>query len=177
MQNNIETIVLGGGCFWCTEGIFQRVPGVVSVVSGYAGGNVENPTYEQVSSGRTGHAEVVKVEYEATSGVLQKILDIFFVLHDPTSLNKQGNDVGTEYRSAVFFTTPEQEKMISDTINRVKGDYDKPIVTEVKQLDVFYMAEDYHQNYYNNNSNKPYCTLVIGPKLEKLNKILDKSNG
>lgn len=176
MQNNIETIVLGGGCFWCTEGIFQRVPGVVSVVSGYAGGTVENPTYEQVSTGRTGHAEVVKVEYENSSDVLQKILDIFFVLHDPTSLNKQGNDVGTEYRSAVFFTTPEQEKMITDTINNIKGDYDKPIVTEVKPLNVFYMAEDYHQNYYNNNSNKPYCTLVIGPKLEKLNKILAKGN-
>lgn len=176
MEKNIETIVLGGGCFWCTEGIFQRVPGVVSVVSGYAGGTVENPTYEQVSTGRTGHAEVVKVEYDNSSEVLQKILDIFFVLHDPTSLNKQGNDVGTEYRSAVFFTTPEQEKMIADTINRIKGDYDKPIVTEVKPLDVFYMAEDYHQNYYNNNSNKPYCTLVIGPKLEKLNKILGKNN-
>ncbi len=176
MQNNIETIVLGGGCFWCTEGIFQRVPGVVSVVSGYAGGTVENPTYEQVSTGRTGHAEVVKVEYENSSDVLQKILDIFFVLHDPTSLNKQGNDVGTEYRSAVFFTIPEQEKMITDTINNIKGDYEKPIVTEVKPLNVFYMAEDYHQNYYNNNSNKPYCTLVIGPKLEKLNKILAKGN-
>lgn len=173
-MNNVKKIVLGGGCFWCTESIFQRVPGVLKVTSGYAGGYVDNPTYEQVSQGNTGHAEVVEVEYDENKTSLFKILEIFFLLHDPTTMNRQGNDIGTEYRSAIYFTELGQEKIIAEVMAKAGREYSASLTTEVKVLDRFYKAEEYHQNYYNNNVSKPYCSLIITPKLEKLNKILKK---
>lgn len=156
-----QTAVFGGGCFWCTEAIFQGLRGVTSVMPGYAGGEIENPTYEQVSSGSTGHAEVIKIEFDPQAISFADLLDVFFALHDPTTKNRQGDDVGSQYRSAIFFTTPEQEKAAKEII---KKDY----VTEVKPLDKFYQAEQYHHNYYNQNMGKPYCQVVISPKLAKL---------
>lgn len=171
---NLQTIVLGGGCFWCTEGIFQRVPGVSKVVSGYAGGSKENPTYEEVSSGSTGHAEVISVEFDSDVVKLSRILELFFLLHDPTTLNRQGADIGTQYRSAVYFTEPTQESVVKEAIELASKEYENPIVTEVKVLDKFYKAEDYHQDFYNQNQGNPYCQLVINPKLSKLMKALGK---
>lgn len=170
-----KKIVLAGGCFWCTEGIFQRIPGVVSVESGYAGGHVPNPTYEQVAMGNTGHAECNQIEYDPEKIELSRLLELFFLLHDPTTLDRQGYDIGTEYRSAIFFTEPDQELVIQEAIKKSQDEYNDPIVTEVKPLDIFWKAEDYHQNYYNNNSDKPYCRIVINPKLAKLQKILGES--
>lgn len=160
-----SVIVLGGGCFWCTEAIFQRLPGVLSVTSGYAGGTVARPTYTQVSSGATGHAEVIRVEYDAAQVDLEKILTLFFAVHDPTSLDRQGNDVGPQYRSCIFWTAPTQQATIEQFITRHQGDYPQPIVTEAKPLEAFYPAEDYHQNYFTSNQQQPYCSLVIAPKV------------
>lgn len=167
---NRQTIYFGGGCFWCTEAIFQRLIGVTSVVSGYTGGHVKNPTYEQVSSGTTGHAEVIKIEYNPEEVPVEVLLDVFFGSHDPTTLNRQGADTGTQYRSIVFYTTEEQKHAIEAYVAKLGGDrvFSDPIVTEVKKLGEFYEAEDYHQNYFNQNSNKPYCQLVINPKIVKL---------
>lgn len=156
-----QTAAFGGGCFWCTEAIFQNLRGVVSVKSGYTGGHVENPTYEQVSLGNTGHAEVIKIEFNPDEIAFRDLLEVFFALHDPTTLNRQGDDVGTQYRSAVFFTTPEQEKAAKEMLQ-------KDFVTEVVPLGKFYEAESYHQNYYRSNSAQSYCRVVISPKLTKL---------
>jgi peptide-methionine (S)-S-oxide reductase len=170
---NLETTTLGAGCFWCVEAVFQRIEGVVKVESGYSGGHKENPTYKEVCSETTGHAEVCQITFDKNKISFQEILEVFFGTHDPTTLNRQGNDVGTQYRSAIFYHTPEQkaiaEKVIA-TLNAEKV-FAKPIVTEVVPFKKFYKAEDYHQNYYNNNSGQGYCVFVIKPKLEKLKKV------
>jgi peptide-methionine (S)-S-oxide reductase len=169
-MDTTQTAVFGGGCFWCTEAVFKMMKGVSSVVPGYAGGTVAHPTYEQVSDGDTGHAEVVRIEYDPTQVRYEDLLTVFFGSHDPTTLNRQGNDIGTQYRSVVFYTTEEQkdiaEKYIDDAnSSNPAGD---SIVTEVVPLDIFYEAENYHKDYYSNHSNAGYCIAVINPKLEKV---------
>lgn len=167
--NKIETIVLGGGCFWCTEAIFKQLKGVISITSGYAGGKMENPSYEDVTSGQTGHAEVIRVMYDPWEIKFGDLLEVFFSVHDPTTLNRQGNDVGAQYRSIILFTTPEQEQEIREKIEKIKSEniFDDPIVTEVKPLEEFYQAEDYHRDYFEHNKDKMYCQLIINPKLKK----------
>jgi peptide-methionine (S)-S-oxide reductase len=168
-NNGLETAVLGGGCFWCIEAVFQQLKGVSSVESGYAGGDAEDPTYDQVCSGNTGHAEVVRVLFDPGEISYRKLLEVFFYVHDPTTLNRQGNDVGTQYRSIILYTSPEQEKTAKELINELEEQkfYSAPIVTQLEPLKVFYKAEDYHQSYYENNAAQPYCQLVISPKVEK----------
>ncbi|MBU0527980.1 bifunctional methionine sulfoxide reductase B/A protein [Candidatus Micrarchaeota archaeon] len=168
-----EVIILGGGCFWCTEAAFSIVPGVLSVDPGYAGGTVQNPTYQQISEGNSGHAEVVRVEYYPKAVSLEKILDVFFTVHDPTQLNRQGDDIGTQYRSVIFYTSKKQKTAVKGYIEKIKEDYERPLTTEVKKIDKFYKAEDYHVDYYRNNPEKGYCTFVISPKIKKLKKKLD----
>jgi peptide-methionine (S)-S-oxide reductase len=169
-KNNTETATLGGGCFWCLEAVFEQLHGVISVKSGYAGGKVENPTYEQVCSGTTGHTEVVQISFDSTKITYRELLEIFFAIHDPTTLNRQGADVGTQYRSVIFYHSPEQQKVAQEMIKKLEtsGTWDKPIVTAVEKFRNFYPAEEYHQGYYRNNSIKPYCQAVISPKLVKL---------
>ena len=174
MGGNRQTAVFGGGCFWCTETIFKQLKGVTSVVSGYAGGDLpiggENPTYEQVSSGKSGHAEVIKIEYDPKIIAYPKLLEIFFAFHDPTTLNRQGADVGSQYRSIILFTSPDQEIQVRNYIKKL-GDqkiYTDKIVTEVKPLNKFFEAEESHQNYYEKNPLLPYCQVVISPKLAKI---------
>lgn len=167
-----ETATLGGGCFWCLEAVYDDLIGVESVVSGYAGGHVVNPTYEQVCAKKTGHAEVVQVTFDAQVITFREILEIFFTIHDPTTLNRQGNDVGPQYRSAIFYHNEAQK----ETAEAVIAEFDKadlwadPIVTEVTPLDTFYVAEDYHQNYFQNNPYQPYCQYVVAPKVAKFRK-------
>lgn len=166
----MEVATFGGGCFWCTEAIFKRLKGVVSVVSGYSGGARENPNYSQVSTGATGHAEAVQILFDPTIISFKKLLEVFFATHDPTTLNQQGADVGTQYRSVIFYHSTDQKKTaetLRDTIQQT-GKYTDPIVTEIIPFEAFYKAEDYHQNYYDNNKNAPYCSIVINPKLQKL---------
>ncbi len=162
--------VFGGGCFWCTEAIFTRLKGVESVESGYAGGHTQNPTYKEVSAGDTGHVEAIQIEFDSSIIKYKDLLNVFFATHDPTTLNRQGNDVGTQYRSAVFFTSPEQKKEAEDFIKKLDEEkvYEDQIVTEVTKLDKFYPAESYHKRYYDQNQNKPYCQFVISPKIAKL---------
>lgn len=172
MNENVklDTITLGGGCFWCVEAIYQRLNGVISVTSGYAGGKIANPTYREVSSGMTGHAESVQIVYDTNVVPLSEILQVFFKVHDPTTLNRQGADEGTQYRSVIFYRTDEQKKTSEDIKNGLNksGAFDEPIVTEISPFTNFYKAEDYHQNYYNENKNSnPYCRIVIVPKIEK----------
>lgn len=162
-----KSIVLGGGCFWCMEGVFSLVKGVVQAVSGYSGGGLDNPSYEQVCSGTTGHAEVVLVEYDESIISLHDILEIFFAMHDPTSLNRQGADIGTQYRSVVYYNNDIQERIVLDAIEKESKNYSRQIVTEVSLLGEFYPAEEYHQHYFQNNSNQGYCQMVIAPKIEK----------
>ncbi len=163
-------IIFGGGCFWCTEAVFTMFEGVVKTTPGYAGGHTKNPTYEEVCSGDTGHAEVLKVEYAPAKAPLKKLLEIFFKMHDPTSINQQGADYGSQYRSIILYTEPEQKEVIEDYMKSIKGDYKKPIATEVKKLEAFYPSEDYHKDYYKNNPFQPYCMLVIRPKVDKIKK-------
>jgi peptide methionine sulfoxide reductase msrA/msrB len=172
-QNKIEEITLGGGCFWCVEAVYLHLKGVIKVESGYSGGFIKNPAYREVCNGTTGHAEVVKITYDAHEISLQKILEVFFTVHDPTSLNRQGNDVGTQYRSVIYFHHAEQEQIAKSIINQLQEQkvFFNPIVTEVKPFETFYKAEDYHQNYYNQHKSEPYCELVIAPKLEKFKKV------
>ncbi len=169
-RKKIETIVLGGGCFWCLEEVFSKLRGVEEVVSGYAGGHSIDPTYEQVSGGLTGHAEVVKVDYDQENINLNQVLDVFFSLHDPTTPNRQGSDMGEQYRSIVLYTTDAQRKVIKDYITNLADShtFDKPIVTQVEPLKEFYRAEKYHEHYYKEHAEEPYCRLVISPKLAKL---------
>ena len=171
--SNLETITLGGGCYWCIEAIYENLTGVKTVVSGFSGGKVANPSYEAVCSGKTGHAEVVQITFDKNLTNLDEILKVFFTVHDPTTLNRQGADVGTQYRSVVFYRTEEQRKTAQDIINTLNANkvYDNPIVTKVDPLKNFYEAEDYHQDYYQYNKNQPYCRLVIQPKLEKFEKV------
>lgn len=161
-------IVFGGGCFWCTEAVFRRLKGVASATPGYAGGKTANPTYEEVCSGKTGHAEVVKIEYDPEVARLETLLELFFAMHDPTSKDRQGNDSGSQYRSAIFYETAEQKKAVQEFMKRIAGGFPKPIVTEVGKLGAFYPAEEYHADYYGKNPYQPYCALVISPKLRKL---------
>lgn len=159
----IEVAVLAGGCFWCTESIFQRLRGVITVTSGYCGGQIPNPTYEQVCSGSTGHAEAIKIEFNQRQISYKNILEVFFSTHDSTTLNRQGSDVGTQYRSEIFYTTPLQKKQAESYINTIPN-----CVTKISQLDIFYQAENYHQNYFDNHTNAPYCSVVISPKIKHL---------
>lgn len=169
---SIEVATLGGGCFWCTEAVFQEVKGVESVISGYSGGNVPGkPTYREVCSGLTGHAEVVQITFDANVISFEDILIIFMTTHDPTTLNRQGADYGTQYRSVIFFHTLEQKVTAQKVINDLQDVFDNPIVTELSPIDNFFEAEDYHQNYYSNNQNQGYCNFVITPKLAKLKKL------
>jgi methionine-S-sulfoxide reductase len=163
-----KTIVLGGGCFWCIEAIFQRVRGIESVVSGYSGGDVANPSYEAVCTGRTNHAEVVQLTYNQEVISLAEVLDIFWHLHDPTTLNRQGPDHGTQYRSVIFYQTEEEKQTINEVLEKIRPDWTDRIVTQIEPLDVFYPAEDYHQDYFNKHPTQGYCNLVISPKLHKL---------
>ena len=167
-----EIATLGGGCFWCVEAVFQRIEGVISVKPGYAGGNVKNPTYKQICTGNTGHAEVAKIEFDTSKITYSQILNVFWQSHDPTTLNRQGNDVGTQYRSVIFFHNESQKEIAKKSkVDADKSGYwDNKIVTEVTLLNNYYDAEDYHDNYYNNNPNQPYCLFVIKPKLDKLEK-------
>ncbi|NWG18079.1 MAG: peptide-methionine (S)-S-oxide reductase MsrA [Chloroflexi bacterium] len=164
-----ETATLGGGCFWCLEAIYDRLKGVEDVVSGYAGGHVVNPTYHQVCDGTTGHAEVVQIRFNPQVITFDDVLDVFFSIHDPTTLNRQGADVGPQYRSAIFYHSPEQQAAAQQKIRALEAQrlWPDPIVTEVTPLDVFYPAEDYHQEYYENNPNQSYCRFVIAPKVAK----------
>lgn len=167
-----ESIVLGGGCFWCLEAVYEELRGVDSAVSGYAGGHVENPTYTQVSGGRTGHAEVVKIDFDPKVVSLDTVLDVFFTIHDPTTLNRQGNDSGPQYRSVAYYGNEAQKKAIEAAIARsvASGDWRGSFVTEVLPLPTFYAAEDYHQEYFELNGEQPYCSLVIAPKVAKFKK-------
>ncbi|NVJ48854.1 MAG: peptide-methionine (S)-S-oxide reductase MsrA [Gammaproteobacteria bacterium] len=164
----MNSIILGGGCFWCLEAVFQRVNGVTSVKSGYAGGHVDNPNYRDVCAETTGHAEVVAVEFDESIIGLDEILTIFFTIHDPTTLNRQGNDIGTQYRS-VIVTTKEQRPVVEQALTQAAKQYAEPIVTEVLAPTRFWPAENYHDNYYNQNSQQPYCQIVVGEKVAKLN--------
>ncbi|MDR3558748.1 MAG: peptide-methionine (S)-S-oxide reductase MsrA [Candidatus Pacebacteria bacterium] len=171
-KENIKAAVFANGCFWCTEAVFSMLKGVQKVVPGYAGGDVPNPTYEQVSGGATGHAEAIQITYDPTVISYDDLLAVFFNTHDPTTLNRQGNDIGTQYRSAIFYADNEQMKKAEALVKELneKKAYDKSIVTEVRPLQKFYEAEDYHHDYYEHNKSAPYCQLVIAPKLEKLQK-------
>lgn len=163
---------LAGGCFWCLEAVYDELKGVKRVVSGYAGGDVANPSYQQVCRGNTGHAEVVQIEYDPGVVSFRDLLEIFFTIHDPTTLNRQGADVGPQYRSAIFYHNDEQRRIAEEIISELEdeGAFANPIVTEVTPLDAFYPAEDYHQDYYENNPNQPYCMVVVAPKLAKFRK-------
>lgn len=165
---HLESIVLGGGCFWCLDAVYRQIEGVTKVAAGYAGGHVENPNYEQVSGGRTGHAEVVQVTFDPAIISLNDILEIFFVLHDPTTPDRQGNDVGPQYRSMILYSDPKQKQAAEDAIGDFQSLWKDPVVTEVKPLGHFYKAEEYHQDYYHKNPQQGYCQVVINPKLEKL---------
>jgi len=167
---NEQTAIFGGGCFWCIEAIFQRLTGVSHVESGYMGGHIDNPTYRQVCNGDTGHVEIVKITFDPAQISFRDLLDVFFAVHDPTTLNRQGNDAGEQYRSVIFFTDDEQQKIAEETIAELTAAkaFPEPIVTAVEPVEKFYAAEGYHQNYYNENSRQPYCMFVISPKLAKL---------
>ena len=170
-QNN-EVATLGGGCFWCLEAVFKDLRGVRSVVSGYAGGHTSNPTYYQVCDGATGHAEVVQITFDPREVSFRELLEVFFTIHDPTTLNRQGADVGTQYRSAIFYHTPEQREAAEAVIAEITSArvWDSPIVTEVVPFTEFYPAEDYHQNYFDKNPYQPYCRAVVAPKVAKFRK-------
>ncbi|AZQ60288.1 peptide-methionine (S)-S-oxide reductase [Maribacter sp. MJ134] len=172
MKSNIEVITVGGGCFWCTEAVFQEVKGVEKVVSGYTGGNAPGkPTYREICSGLTGHAEVVQVSFDASVISLSDILIIFMTTHDPTTLNRQGADAGTQYRSVIYYKNDRQKETANAVIKELNPYYDNSIVTEVSPLGIFYDAEEAHQNYYRNNTSQGYCQVVINPKLSKLRKL------
>jgi peptide-methionine (S)-S-oxide reductase len=171
-SSRLETAVLGGGCFWCLDAVFRGLDGVVSVESGYAGGSMPNPTYEAVCGGDTGHAEVVRITYDPAVASYRDLLNVFFTIHDPTTLNRQGNDVGTQYRSVIFAQTPQQradaEAAIADL--RTRGVWDAPIVTELADASTFHPAEGYHQDYFTSNPRQPYCQVVVAPKVAKFRK-------
>jgi peptide-methionine (S)-S-oxide reductase len=170
--NHTELATVGGGCFWCTEAVFQKLPGVISIASGYAGGTTENPTYEQVCRGNTGHAEVIQIEFDPQKISYQKLLHYFWDAHDPTTLNRQGADEGTQYRSIILYNSEAQKLAAEKSKLEAQPNFKSPIVTEIVPLKKFYKAETYHQNYYNDNSSQPYCAVVIRPKVEKIEKKL-----
>lgn len=164
-----ETIVLGAGCFWCVEAIYERMDGVISVEAGYANGHTENPTYTDVCSGNTGYAEVAKIVFNSQKVSFAEILDLFWKAHDPTTLNRQGGDIGIQYRSGIYFQSEDQKEIAEKSLLNAQNTFKDKIVTEIEPLINYYIAEDYHQNYYDNNKNAPYCSFVIAPKLKKLN--------
>jgi peptide-methionine (S)-S-oxide reductase len=172
MNTNLQTATLAGGCFWCLEAVFDEVKGVHGVESGYAGGTMPNPSYREVCNGNTGHAEVVQVHFDPTIVSYRDLLNVFFAIHDPTTLNRQGADVGTQYRSAIFYHDDEQKRIAEELIKDLNAQkiWDRPIVTEVTNLDKFYMAEDYHQEYFAMNPYQPYCMAVVAPKVSKFRK-------
>jgi peptide-methionine (S)-S-oxide reductase len=172
-QSDFETITLGGGCYWCVEAVYENLKGVKSVVSGFSGGKILNPSYEEVCSGTTGHAEVVQITFDKNVTNLDEIFKVFFTVHDPTTLNRQGADKGTQYRSVIFYNNEEQKHEAQSIIAELKkaNVYKDPIVTTIEPFTKFYKAEDYHQNYYANNKNQPYCQMVIQPKIEKFEKV------
>ena len=175
MSNNQNEIVLGGGCFWCVEAVFEGIKGVENITSGYSGGKIKNPSYKEVSRSLTNHAEVCKITYNKETISLENILEIFFLSHDPTTLNRQGNDIGKHYRSIVFHSNEEEEKIILEYIKKINSSiFDNKIVTEVKKFEAFYLAEEYHQDYYKLNEDQPYCKFVISPKVTKARKQLFK---
>ena len=171
-MSDLQTITLGGGCFWCTEAVFVKVRGITDVESGYSNGQVNRPSYDDVCSGRTGSNEVVKLTYDANDITLREILEIFFVVHDATTLNRQGNDAGTQYRSGIYYSMPEQKQVAEDMIRQMGEDkiFGKPIVTEVLPIANYWPAEDYHQDYFEKNPNQGYCVAVAGPKVAKFRK-------
>jgi peptide-methionine (S)-S-oxide reductase len=170
--NHTEILTIGGGCFWCMEAVFQRIPGVKSVASGYAGGKTENPTYKQVCNGDTGHAEVIQLEFDPQKISYEQLLEFFWEAHDPTTLNYQGNDHGTQYRSIILYASDAQKAVAEKSKAAAQKNFKQPIVTEIVPLKKFYKAEAYHQNYFNDNSSQPYCSITIAPKIEKLEKKL-----
>ncbi|GGK15417.1 peptide methionine sulfoxide reductase MsrA [Yeosuana aromativorans] len=170
MEQNLQVATFAGGCFWCTEAVFNRLEGVERVVSGYTGGHIKNPAYREICTGRTGHAEAIQIFYDQARISYKELLEIFFATHDPTTLNRQGNDVGTQYRSAIFFSDDYQRDEALDFIRFLEQEqvFKNPITTEVVKLETFYNAEDYHQDYYNLNKDQPYCQFIINPKIKKL---------
>jgi len=176
-MSSTETATFGTGCFWCTEAIFKELEGVVSVMPGYAGGHTVNPTYKEVCGGETGHAEGTQIIYDPSKISFDELLEVFFKVHDPTSLNRQGNDVGTQYRSVIFYHTDEQKRLAEKYKTELdrSGAYDKPIVTQIAPMEKFYPAENYHHDYYEYNKDKnPYCAVVVRPKLEKFRKVFSE---
>jgi peptide-methionine (S)-S-oxide reductase len=172
MNTNLQTATLAGGCFWCLEAVYDELKGVHSVESGYAGGHMDNPSYRAVCSGTTGHAEVVQIRFDPNVVSYRDLLNVFFTIHDPTTLNRQGADIGTQYRSAIFYHDEEQKKIAEEVIRDLNAQkiWDNPIVTEVTQFDKFYVAEDYHQEYFAKNPYQPYCQVVVAPKVAKFRK-------
>ena len=173
MEKNLQVATFAGGCFWCTEAVFNRLGGVQQVVSGYTGGHIKNPAYREICTGRTGHAEAIQIFFDETVISYQELLEIFFATHDPTTLNRQGNDVGTQYRSAIFYSNDKQKEAATDFISYLEKEqiFNKRITTEIVKLEVFYNAEEDHQNYYNLNQEQPYCQYIINPKIKKLKEI------
>lgn len=180
IEAGLEKATFGAGCFWCVEAMFQEIDGVSSVVSGYTGGHVKNPTYKEVCSGRTGHAEVIQLTYDPDIVSYETLLEAFFLSHDPTQLNRQGADVGTQYRSVIYYHTKSQQMLAEEKKRQLNAQeaFGAPVVTEISAFDIFYPAEDYHQDYYAANPNQPYCSRVVGPKLEKFRKVFkqEKAN-
>ena len=172
-EHKLDTATFGAGCYWCTEAQFQQLKGVETVESGFSGGNVDNPTYKQVCNGNTGHAEVCNITYDPSVITFDELLAAFWTCHDPTTLNRQGNDVGTQYRSAIFYHNEEQREKAEDYKKKLNDEnvFGKPVVTQIAPFKAFYKAEDYHQNYYNENGDQPYCSFVVRPKLEKFRKV------
>jgi len=171
-----DTATLGGGCFWCTEAVYKELKGVIEVLPGFSGGHIKNPAYREVTTGRTGHAEVVQITFDPAVISYEEILEVFFLTHDPTTLNRQGNDVGTQYRSAVFYHNEKQKAAAEETIRLLEQErvYDNPVVTEVTPFEAFYVAEDYHHDYFANNPTQPYCRFVVAPKDEKFRKLFSE---
>ena len=170
-SSNADTFVYSGGCFWCTEAIYKRLNGVLGVKPGFSGGNIKNPSYKEVCTGRTGHAETVEVVYDSSQIDFQLLLEVFFKTHDPTTINRQGNDIGTHYRSIVFYSNSKERELVTNYIDFLNNKiYDNKIVTEIVEFDKFYEAESYHENYYELNKTQPYCDFVITPKVEKFEK-------
>lgn len=173
IEKGMEVATFAGGCFWCTEAVFLELEGVNSVISGYIGGETSNPTYKEICGGETGHAEAIQITFDTEKMSFGELLEIFFSTHDPTTLNRQGNDVGTQYRSEIFYHSEEQKKRAEDYIDIMTSEdtFGKPIVTKISPVSKFYEAEDYHQNYYNGNKTQGYCSFIITPKIEKLKKV------
>jgi peptide-methionine (S)-S-oxide reductase len=165
-----EIATLGGGCFWCTEAVFQQLKGVQAVESGYTGGQIPNPTYEQICEGTTGHAEVVRLTFDPSVVSFREILEVFFTIHDPTTLNRQGNDIGTQYRSVIYYHSPQQQETAKQVISEMANVWDAPIVTELSPAETFYKAESYHQNYFRQNPMQGYCAFIVAPKVAKFRK-------